>query len=146
MGTVAVEHPEIVEQAVCRFPEAIVAGIDARRGMVALRGWMDQTSVTAIELAQRMKNIGVKRVIYTDVSRDGMLTGANVDETETLAREAGIGVIASGGVSGDADVRALWERRASGIEGVILGRSLYEKKIDLAQLSLLLKTWCRDAG
>jgi phosphoribosylformimino-5-aminoimidazole carboxamide ribotide isomerase len=146
VGTVAVEHPEIVEQAVRRYPEAIVAGIDARRGMVALHGWMDQTSVTAIELAQRMKNIGVKRVIYTDVARDGMLTGANVDETETLAREAGIGVIASGGVSGNADVRALWERRASGIEGVILGRSLYEKKIDLAQISLLLKTWCRDAG
>jgi phosphoribosylformimino-5-aminoimidazole carboxamide ribotide isomerase len=146
VGTLAVDHPEIVEQAVCRFPEAIVAGIDARRGKVALRGWVDQTSLTAIELAQRMKNIGVKRVIYTDVSRDGMLSGANVDETEALAREAGIRIIASGGVSGDADVRALWGRRASGIEGVILGRSLYEKKIDLAQISLLLKTWCRDAG
>jgi len=146
VGTVAVDHPEIVEQAVCRFPEAIVVGIDARRGRVALRGWVDQTSLTAIELVQRMKNIGVKRVIYTDVSRDGMLSGANVDETEALAREAEIGVIASGGVSDDADVRALWERRASGIEGVILGRSLYEKKIDLAQIIMLLKTWCLDAG
>jgi phosphoribosylformimino-5-aminoimidazole carboxamide ribotide isomerase len=146
VGTVAVDHPEIVEQAVRRYPEAIVVGIDAREGMVALRGWIDQTSLTAVELAQRMKDIGVKRVVYTDVSRDGMLTGANVDETEVLAREVGIAVIASGGVANTADVKALWERRAPGIEGVILGRSLYEKKIDLAQISLLLKTWCRDAG
>jgi len=146
VGTVAVERPEIVEQAVARYPKSIVAGIDARQGRVALRGWVDQTSLTAVELARRMKDIGVPRIIYTDVARDGMLAGANVAETSALAREAGIGVIASGGVSGHADVRALWECRVAGIEGVILGRSLYEKRIDLAEIRLLLEEWNRDAG
>jgi len=141
LGTVAVERPEIVEEAVRRWPGAIVVGIDARNGQVALRGWIDQTSVSAAELARRMKSLGVERVIYTDVSRDGMLAGANVEETERVSREAGVRVIASGGVSGVEDVRRLWKRRSAGIEGVILGRALYERKIDLADLLRKITTW-----
>jgi phosphoribosylformimino-5-aminoimidazole carboxamide ribotide isomerase len=141
LGTVAVEHPEVVEEAARRWPGTIVIGIDARNGRVALRGWVDQTSVSAVELARRMSSLGVERVIYTDVSRDGMLTGANVEETERISREAGLRVIASGGVSGVEDVRRLWERRSAGIEGVILGRALYEGKIDFGYLLHRIKTW-----
>ena len=83
----------------------------------------------------------MRRVIYTDVARDGMLSGVNVDETEKLSLAAGIRVIASGGVSGMADIRTLWERRASGIEGVILGRALYDRKIDFADLRKQMLSW-----
>jgi phosphoribosylformimino-5-aminoimidazole carboxamide ribotide isomerase len=118
-----------------------VAGIDARKGKVALRGWVDQSGVPASELARRMKDLGVETVVYTDVARDGMLSGVNYEETENLCREAGVRVIASGGVSSVDDVRALWERRASGIEGVILGRALYDRRIDFADLRARLLSW-----
>jgi phosphoribosylformimino-5-aminoimidazole carboxamide ribotide isomerase len=141
LGTIAVDDPGVVEEAVRRHSAAIVVGIDARKGNVALRGWVDQTALTAVELALRMKSIGVQRVIYTDVSRDGMLRGVNIEETENLCRQSGIRVIASGGVSGIDDVRALWDRRALGIEGVILGRALYDRKIDFADLRARMLAW-----
>ena len=106
-----------------------------------MRGWVEQTAVSASELARRMKDLGVERVIYTDVARDGMLTGVNFEETENLCREAEIKVIASGGVSCVDDIRALWERRGCGIEGVILGRALYDRKIDFSDLRAQLETW-----
>jgi phosphoribosylformimino-5-aminoimidazole carboxamide ribotide isomerase len=138
LGTAAVERPEMVETAVSRHGSAVVVGIDARNGRVALRGWRTQSTVAALDLARRMKAIGIERIIYTDIARDGMLYGVNLDETERLAREAQIPVIASGGVVGIQDVRDLWERRAAGIEGVILGRVLYEGKIDLGQAARAL--------
>jgi phosphoribosylformimino-5-aminoimidazole carboxamide ribotide isomerase len=141
LGTVAVDNPQVVEEAVRRYSDAIVVGIDARMGKVALRGWVDQTALTAVELAMRMKKLGVQRVIYTDVARDGMLKGANYRETETLCRETGIRVIASGGVSSIEDVREIWDRRAYGIEGVILGRALYDKKIDFIDLRAQMLSW-----
>jgi phosphoribosylformimino-5-aminoimidazole carboxamide ribotide isomerase len=141
LGTVAIEHPEIVEAAARLFPEAVVVGIDARKGNVALRGWVEQTAVTAAELARRMKNLGINRVIYTDVARDGMLSGVNLEETENLCRASGIRVIASGGVSSSDDVRKIWERRACGIEGVILGMALYERKIDFRELQKQMTSW-----
>jgi phosphoribosylformimino-5-aminoimidazole carboxamide ribotide isomerase len=141
LGTVAVDHPDVVAEAVKRHPAAIVVGIDARKGKVALRGWVDQTALTAVELARRMKDLGVQRIIYTDVARDGMLRGVNSEETEDLCRQTGIRVIASGGVSGIEDVRRLWERRACGIEGVILGRALYDRKLDFADLRFQMHSW-----
>jgi phosphoribosylformimino-5-aminoimidazole carboxamide ribotide isomerase len=141
LGTVAAENPDLVEQVCRRWPGRIVAGLDARGGKIALRGWVDQTATDAVALARLLKNHGVDRVIYTDVARDGMLRGVNLDETEALARQAGVRVIASGGVSSSDDVRALWSRRDSGIEGVILGRALYEKRIDLAALLGEVREW-----
>jgi phosphoribosylformimino-5-aminoimidazole carboxamide ribotide isomerase len=141
LGTVAMDHPDVVAEAVRRYSAAIIVGIDARGGKVALRGWVDQTTTTAVELALRMKDLGVERVIYTDVARDGMLRGVNYEETETLCRETGIPVIASGGVSTVEDVRELWERRRSGIEGVILGRALYDRKLDFAELRAQVLAW-----
>jgi len=141
VGTVAVDRPDIVQEAVRRHPGKIMVGIDARNGMVVLRGWVDQTALRAVDLAKRMREIGVEKLIYTDVQRDGMLRGVNYDETEKLARESGLGVIASGGVSSVEDIRALWERRHAGIEGVILGRSLYERQLDFGDLKNLLASW-----
>ena len=141
LGTVAVDHPEIVAEAVRRHSSSIVVGIDAREGKVALRGWVDVTTMPAAELARQMKDLGVERVIYTDVARDGMLRGVNYQETETLCRDAGIRVIASGGVTAVEDVRALWERRECGIEGVILGRALYDRKLDFADLRAQVLSW-----
>ena len=141
IGTAAVDNPEIVEEATKQHPESIVVGIDARRGHVVLRGWVENTVITAVDLARRMKAAGVRRIVYTDVARDGMLSGVNFDETENVCREAGIRVIASGGVKSADDVRTLWERRACGIEGVILGRALYERKIDFADLRTQMRSW-----
>jgi len=141
IGTAAVENPDMVETAVKRYPEAIVVGIDARRGAVVLRGWVEKTVVPAVDLARRMKDAGVPRIVYTDVARDGMLRGVNFDETENVCRNAGIRVIASGGVSSVEDVRTLWERRACGIEGVILGRALYDRKVDFADLRKQMNSW-----
>jgi phosphoribosylformimino-5-aminoimidazole carboxamide ribotide isomerase len=141
LGTVAVEKPELVAEAVNRFGDAIAVGVDARAGRVAVRGWLDQSHITASQVVLRMKEFGVARVIYTDVSRDGMLCGPNIGETQRLACETGMRVIASGGVSGHDDVFALWQRRQSGIEGVILGRSLYEKRIDYRDLLTRASHW-----
>ncbi len=141
LGTAAVEHPALVEKATTRWPGAISVGIDARNGQVMLRGWVDQSPLRASELATRMKSLGVELLIYTDVSRDGTMKGANVAETERLAREVGIRVIASGGVRGIEDIRRLWELRETGIEGVILGRVLYERRLDLADLVRRIGAW-----
>lgn len=141
VGTLAVDNPQVVEEAVRSHPAAIVVGIDARKGNVALRGWVDQTTMTAADLALRMKDLGVERVIYTDVARDGMLRGVNYLETEKLCRDTGMRVIASGGVSNIEDVRALWERRNSGIEGVILGRALYDGKLNFSDLRSQVLSW-----
>jgi len=141
LGTVAMDDPEIVAEAVRRHPASIVVGIDARQGKVALRGWVDQTAMAAAELARRMKGLGVQRIIYTDVARDGMLRGVNCEETERLCRDAGIRVIASGGVSSIEDIRTLWERRECGIEGAILGRALYDRKLDFSELREQLIVW-----
>jgi phosphoribosylformimino-5-aminoimidazole carboxamide ribotide isomerase len=141
VGTSAVENPEVVEQAVRRHPGEIAVAIDARQGSVALRGWVEQTTLTAVELALRMKDLGVQRVIYTDVQRDGMLRGVNCQETEALCRQTGLRVIASGGVSKVEDVRELWERRECGIEGVILGRALYDGTLDFGALRTQMLSW-----
>ncbi len=146
VGTVAVEHPEIVEEAARRHPNAIIAGVDAREGFVALRGWVDRTSIRASDHAKNMKRLGIRQLVYTDVRRDGMMRGVNYEETASLARESGMRVIASGGVSSEFDVKELWLRRSSGIGGVILGRSLYEKTIDLRRLRALVTAWYDNAG
>jgi phosphoribosylformimino-5-aminoimidazole carboxamide ribotide isomerase len=141
VGTVALEHPGIVEEAVRRRGSAVVVGIDARAGQVAVRGWVEQSTLSAVDLARKMGELGVERIIYTDISRDGMLTGANVEESASLARETGLKVIASGGVSCPDDVRRVWENRDAGIEGVILGRALYENRIDFADLQERMRLW-----
>lgn len=134
LGTIAVRHPELVSQAIERLgSERIVAGIDARDGMVTIRGWQETSSVTAVSLGREMRQRGVEWAVYTDISRDGMLSGVNVSATAVLAMQTGLRVIASGGVASLDDIRALKEVEGVGVAGVIIGKALYSGEIDLAQ-------------
>jgi phosphoribosylformimino-5-aminoimidazole carboxamide ribotide isomerase len=130
LGTVAVQHPDLVDQAIQRFgPARIVVGIDARDGHVATHGWLETSDTTAIALGRAMVDRGVQLAVYTDIARDGMLSGVNVAATSALARDTGLRVIASGGVASLDDLRGL---KAEGtIEGVIIGQALYTGAVSL---------------
>lgn len=131
IGTKALEEPEFVEAAAKEFgADRIVVGIDAKDGMVAVRGWETVSTVSAIELALKMKQIGVTTIIYTDISRDGMLTGPNIEYTEKMVKETGMDIVASGGMSRMEDLLAL---QKINVEGAIIGKALYENKIDLKE-------------
>lgn len=131
IGTKAVEDPRMLREAVRQFgAEHIAVGIDAKNGLVAVNGWEQVSQVTAMELALLMKDMGVRTIIYTDISRDGMLSGPNVEATKLLSDTSGLDVVASGGVSCMEDLRRIhW----SGIHGAIIGKALYENRIDLAE-------------
>jgi len=134
LGTVALHQPQLVAQAIERFgPERIMVSIDAQDGRVAAHGWRELSDLEAVDLARRMRDIGVQRVVYTDISRDGMLTGVNVPATERLARESGLRVIAAGGVASLKDIQMLKAAEESGIEGVIIGQALYTGAISLPE-------------
>lgn len=134
LGTVAVRQPELVGEAVRQFgSERIVAGIDARDGLVATHGWREVSALDALTVALRMRDLGVQRTVYTDIARDGTLSGVNVPATAALAQGSGLNVIASGGVASLADIRTLAAFEASGIEGVIVGQALYTGAVDLAE-------------
>ena len=129
LGSIAVKDPDLVKEACRQYGERIVVGIDAKGGEVAVEGWGISGGVQATELANRMADVGVARIIYTDISRDGTLSGVNVESTVELARAAGIPVIASGGVAGMDDVYRV--AASPEIEGMIIGKALYTGKIDL---------------
>jgi len=132
LGSAAVSNPRLVSDACQTFPGRICVGIDAKGGMVAVHGWDDVTDVTAIDLAKQFEDAGVAAIIYTDIARDGMMTGPNIEETVHLADAISIPVIVSGGVSKMDDVRACAEHVDSGICGAITGRAIYEGSIDFA--------------
>ena len=129
LGTVAVENPDLVRQAARAFPGQVAVGIDARKGMVATKGWATETTIHATDLARSFEDAGVAALIYTDIDRDGAMQGPNIEATEALARAVTIPVIASGGVSSMADLLAL--RDSAVIAGAISGRALYDGAIDL---------------
>lgn len=135
LGTIAVKNPELVKEAVRRFGEHIVVGIDAKDGRVAVQGWAQETELSAEALGRAMREIGVKHVVYTDIARDGMLQGVNVKSTVQLAQATGLQVIASGGVASLEDIRDLAEEAARGvpIEGAIIGKALYTGAISLKE-------------
>jgi phosphoribosylformimino-5-aminoimidazole carboxamide ribotide isomerase len=133
LGTVAIENPELVTQAVKEFGASQIAvGIDARDGRVKMRGWQTDTPVSPVELGLRVKNAGIQTIIHTDIARDGVLTGANVESSTELAQATGLQVIVSGGVAGLDDVRRA-KKAGAGIAGIIIGRALYDGKIDLKE-------------
>ena len=138
LGTVAVENPDLVREAARAFPGHVAIGLDARNGMVATRGWAEETDINVTDLARRFEDVGVAALIYTDINRDGAMQGPNVDATAALARAVSIPVIASGGVSSLDDLRAL---KATGapLNGAISGRALYDGAIDLKEALDLLK-------
>ena len=132
IGTAALENPELVRAAARDYPGGIVVAVDARDGLVATKGWADVSEVRIEEMAARFEDAGVAALLYTDVGRDGMLKGCNVEATVDLARATSIPVIASGGVAGIGDIRMLSLFVKDGIEGVITGRALYDGRLDLA--------------
>ena len=131
LGSAAVKDPEFARAACAAFPGRVALGIDARDGMVATEGWAETSDVTATDLAKRFEDSGAAAVIYTDIARDGMLGGVNVEATAALARAVALPVIASGGVAGLEDIVALRAARA-GIAGAIIGRALYDGRIEPA--------------
>jgi len=138
LGTVAVENPALVREAARAFPGQVAVGIDARQGRVATKGWAEETDVLATDLARSFEDAGVAAIIYTDINRDGAMQGPNIAETAALANAVSIPVIASGGVSSIADLKALKSCGAP-LNGAISGRALYDGAIDLKEALSVMK-------
>ena len=131
LGTVALRDPALVKEAAAKYPGRIVVGIDARDGRVAVEGWLEASEMTAIDLGKKFEDVGVAAIVYTDIARDGMLTGPNIAQTAALAEAVGIPVIVSGGVATNQDILDSAAERAKGICGVIVGRAIYTGGVDL---------------
>jgi phosphoribosylformimino-5-aminoimidazole carboxamide ribotide isomerase len=140
IGTAAVRDPVLVREAAARFPGRVAVGLDAREGNVAVQGWAESSELSALDIARRFEDAGVAAIVYTDISRDGMLKGLNLDATIALAEAVSIPVIASGGLASIADVEAMLAPRARKLEGAIAGRALYDGRLNAAEALALLKT------
>ena len=139
LGSAAVKTPALVHDACRAFPGRVAVGVDARDGFVATEGWADTSTMQAHELALRFEDAGVAAVIYTDIGRDGMLTGLNLDQTFALAAQVRMPVIASGGVGSIQDLRALRDQAPPGVEGVIVGRALYDGRVAVTEALSVLR-------
>ena len=137
IGTKAVKEPAFVAEACKAFPGKVIVGLDAQDGFVATDGWAEVSEVKAVDLAKQFKNDGVSSIVYTDIARDGMMQGVNVEATVQLAVEGGIPVIASGGVTNIEDIRELSKVAGQGILGAITGRAIYEGTLDVAEAQSL---------
>lgn len=144
LGTIAVRDPELVKQACRAFPGKVAVGIDARGGKVAVEGWAEASSLGVVELARKFEGAGVAAIIYTDIDRDGVLTGINWGSTIDLAEAVSIPVIASGGLASIADIVRMTMPDASKLEGAISGRALYDGRIDPAEALAILKGKTRE--
>jgi phosphoribosylformimino-5-aminoimidazole carboxamide ribotide isomerase len=133
LGTVAQKEPEFVEEACRRFPGKIIVGIDAKNGLVAVKGWVEVSEQKAIDLAQKMKKYGIAGFIFTDISRDGMLQGPNLESIQNFAESTQLPVIASGGVSNLEDIKNLAKLESCGVEGIIIGKALYDKVLSFKE-------------
>ncbi|MAK44390.1 MULTISPECIES: 1-(5-phosphoribosyl)-5-[(5-phosphoribosylamino)methylideneamino]imidazole-4-carboxamide isomerase [Spongiibacter] len=133
IGTKAVKEPAFVTEACKAFPGAVIVGLDAKNGLVATDGWAEVSDIQATELAKRYEQDGVSSIVYTDIARDGMMQGVNIDATVAMAQASGLKVIASGGVTNMDDIRALKAVADAGILGAITGRAIYEGELDLAE-------------
>jgi phosphoribosylformimino-5-aminoimidazole carboxamide ribotide isomerase len=139
LGTIALTNPKLVIEACKKFPGKIVIGIDAKNGLVATQGWVEDSKISAIELGKRLEYCGASAIIYTDISRDGTLTGFDFEGTKQLAQNLLIPIIASGGVASDDDVTRVRQLKKDGVVGAIVGRALYEKKISIEKLVYINK-------
>lgn len=139
IGTAAVRDPQLVKEAAKKFPGRVAVGLDARDGKVAVEGWAETSTVTALDIAKRFEDAGVAAIIFTDIARDGLLKGLNLDATIALADAISIPVIASGGLASIDDVKALLAPRAKKLEGAISGRALYDGRIDPAEALRLIR-------
>ena len=139
IGTAAVRNPALVKEAAKKYPDRVAVGLDARDGKVAVEGWAETSELTALDIARRFEDAGVAAIIYTDVSRDGMLKGLNLDATVALADAISIPVIASGGLASLEDISALLEPRARRLDGAIAGRALYDGRLNPAEALKLIR-------
>ena len=139
LGSIAIANPKIVKAACAAFPKQVCVGIDAKAGMVAVHGWDDVTDVKAVDLARQFEDDGVAAIVYTDIARDGMLSGPNIEETVNLAKAVSIPVIVSGGVAQMSDITDCAKYMNDGICGAITGRAIYEKTIDFSKAMELLR-------
>lgn len=137
LGTKAVKEPSFVRDACKAFPGRVIVGIDAKDGWVATDGWAEVSSIQAVDLARQFKADGISAIVYTDIARDGMMQGVNVEATAKLARDSGLPIIASGGVTNLDDVRRLLTVQRDGVIGTITGRAIYEGTLDLAEAQAL---------
>ncbi len=134
LGTIAIKNPEITKEAVAKFGgEKVVIGIDAKKGKVAINGWLDVTEKDVVELIKEMESIGVKTVIYTDIEKDGMMQGISLDSVKRILEQTDINMVVSGGVTSIEDINHLVELKNSKIEGVITGKAIYEGKLNLEE-------------
>ena len=139
IGTAAVRDPALVKAAAKKFPRRVAVGLDARDGKVATQGWAETSELTALELAKRFEDAGVAAIIYTDISRDGLLKGLNLDATIALAEAISVPVVASGGLASIDDVKALLEPRAARLQGAIAGRALYDGRLDATEALRMIR-------
>jgi phosphoribosylformimino-5-aminoimidazole carboxamide ribotide isomerase len=139
IGTAAVRDPDLVKSAAKQFPGRVAVGLDARDGKVAVEGWAEMSQVTALEIAQRFEDAGVAAIVFTDIARDGLLKGLNLEATIALAERISIPVIASGGLASIDDVKALLASRAKKLAGAIAGRALYDGRLDPAAALALIR-------
>ncbi|MDC1065236.1 1-(5-phosphoribosyl)-5-[(5-phosphoribosylamino)methylideneamino]imidazole-4-carboxamide isomerase [Candidatus Pseudothioglobus singularis] len=130
IGTMAVTNPDFVEKLCDEFPNKIIVGLDANNGLVAIDGWAKQTDIDVIELSKKYEQYGVNSIVYTDIARDGMMQGVNVEATANLAKKTSIPIIASGGITNLDDIAALLKNAHHGIMGAITGRAIYEGQLD----------------
>jgi phosphoribosylformimino-5-aminoimidazole carboxamide ribotide isomerase len=140
VGTAAVRDPALVAEAAKLYPAKVAVALDARDGMVAVEGWAATSALTAFDIAKRFEDVGVAALVYTDISRDGLLKGLNLDATIALAERVSIPVIASGGLASLADVKALLQPRARKLAGAIAGRALYDGRLDAAEALQLIRS------
>jgi phosphoribosylformimino-5-aminoimidazole carboxamide ribotide isomerase len=134
LGTIAIKNPELTKEAVAKFGgEKVVIGIDAKKGKVAINGWLDVTEKDVVELIKEMESIGVKTVIYTDIEKDGMMQGISLDSVKRILEQTDINMVVSGGVTSIEDINHLVELKNSKIEGVITGKAIYEGKLNLEE-------------
>jgi phosphoribosylformimino-5-aminoimidazole carboxamide ribotide isomerase len=140
IGTAAVRDPDLVRAAAQAFPGRVAVGLDARDGKVAVQGWAERSELSAFDIARRFEDAGVAAIVYTDIARDGMLKGLNIDATIALAEAIAIPVIASGGLASVDDIRALLQPRAKKLAGAIAGRALYDGRLDAAAALKLIRS------
>jgi phosphoribosylformimino-5-aminoimidazole carboxamide ribotide isomerase len=139
IGTAAVRDPALVKEAAQKFPKRVAVGLDARDGKVATQGWAETSELTALELARRFEDAGVAAIIYTDIARDGLLKGLNLDATIALAEAISVPVVASGGLASIDDVKALLAPRAARLQGAIAGRALYDGRLDAGEALRMIR-------
>jgi phosphoribosylformimino-5-aminoimidazole carboxamide ribotide isomerase len=139
IGTAAVRNPALVKEAAKKYPRRVAVGLDARDGKAAVQGWAETSELSALEIARRFEDAGVAAIVYTDVARDGMLQGLNLDATIALAEAISIPVIASGGLASIEDIKGMLEPRAKKLEGAIAGRALYDGRLDAAEALKLIR-------